>query len=490
LVPVSAPVAGAVELNRSETSRPIHVLAPGGRSPPIHTDPDDREREDVFLPVASTTRQAWLVWITAVVVYVASVFHRTTLGVAGLAAGARFGVGPAALSAFTVLQVLVYAAMQVPAGLLVDRYGPRRMLVLAALLLGLGEALFALVTSFPLGLLARVVVGLGDAVTWVGVARVVAAHFPARRYPFLVSVSMALGAAGNMVSTVPLTVLLAHLGWTATFLAVGVATTVYAGLAAARLRDAPVGVPAAHVDPVPLREVGSQLGRSWRTPGTRLGFWVHFATNAVPTTLGLVWGFPYLVQGQGRGAPLAASLLGLLVAGSVVGGPLVGAVTARYPERRMPIAVGFLGAVTVLWSGLLAWPGGHPPLALLVVVFAVLSQGSPTSAIGFSLARDYSPARQVGTSTGVVNVGGFVATVLAAGGVGVLLQATGGLPAQQAYRLALLGLAALLVLGTWRTVVWWRRARAAVFAAEARGEDVPVRLRPRRWDIASQPVAA
>jgi hypothetical protein len=149
----------------------------------------------------------------------------------------------------------------------------------------------------------------------------------------------------------------------------------------------------------------------------------------------------------------------------------------------MPIAVGFLAAATVLWTGVLAWPGGHPPFALLVVAFALLSQGSPTSAIGFSLARDYNPARQVGTSTGVVNVGGFVATTVAAAGVGVLLQAAGTMAPQQAFRMALLSLAVLLALGAWRTLVWWRRGRAVVFAAEARGEEVPVRLRPRRWDI-------
>jgi sugar phosphate permease len=435
------------------------------------------------LPEERTTRQAWLVWITAVLIYVAAVFHRSSIGVAGLAASERFGIGPAALSVLTVLQVLVYAVMQIPAGLLVDRFGPRRILLAATVLLGLGQVLFALATSYPLGLAARVVVGLGDAMTWVGVVRLVAAHFPPRRYAFLVSVSLALGAAGNIVSTVPLTVLLQHVGWTATFLAVGGATTVYAGLAAGRLRDVPPGATAAHVDPVPLREIGTQIGQSWRNAGTRLGFWVHFSTNAVPTTLGLVWGFPYLVQAQGLNSAVAASLLGLLVVGSVVGSPIVGAVTARRPECRMPIAVGFLAAATVLWTGVLAWPGGHPPFALLVVAFALLSQGSPTSAIGFSLARDYNPARQVGTSTGVVNVGGFVATTVAAAGVGVLLQAAGTMAPQQAFRMALLSLAVLLALGAWRTLVWWRRGRAVVFAAEARGEEVPVRLRPRRWDI-------
>ena len=131
------------------------------------------------------TRRALTIWAIAVLVYLAAVFHRTSLGVASIEASARFGLGPAALGTFTVLQVGVYALMQIPTGLLVDRYGPRRVLTVAALLMGLGQLLFAFATSYPLGLLARAVLGVGDAMTFVSVLRLVAAHFPARRYAAL-----------------------------------------------------------------------------------------------------------------------------------------------------------------------------------------------------------------------------------------------------------------------------------------------------------------
>jgi sugar phosphate permease len=109
--------------------------------------------------------------------------------------------------------------------------------------------------------------------------------------------------------------------------------------------------------------------------------------------------------------------------------------------------------------------------------FALLSLGGPVSMIGFALARDYNPIERVGTATGLVNVAGFVATTVTSLVVGVLLQWTGG-----NFRVSLLSVVVVLALGTWRMLVWWRRARAHVFAAEARGEDVPVRLTRRRWD--------
>jgi sugar phosphate permease len=434
------------------------------------------------LPVDRATKQAWLIWTTAVIIYIAALFHRTSLGVAGLEASARFGVGPAALGTFTVLQIGLYALMQIPTGLLVDRFGPRRVLTVAALLMGLGQVLFAIAESYPLGLASRAVLGIGDSMTWVSLLRLAAAHFPARRFPVIVSISAALGGAGNLVATVPLTLLLGSAGWTATFLVAGGATAAYALIGFWRLRDVPAGVVVPVLEPLPLRAVLRKVATSWRVPGTRLGFWTHFSTMSTPAVLGLLWGFPYLVEAQGMSRPAASSLLSLLVIGAITSGPVLGALISRKPELRMPIAGWFLVAALVVWTVLLAWPGGVVPAPIVLVAFLILSLGGPISGIAFALVRDYNPMHRVSTATGLVNVGGFAAVTGSALAIGVLLDVFDWLPPAQAYRIAFLALAAILVLGVWRTVVWWRRARTAVFEAEDRGEDVPVQLRRRRWD--------
>ena len=442
------------------------------------------------MPVDRATKHAWLIWTLAVSVYVAALFHRTSLGVAGLAAGDRFGVGPAALGTFTVLQIGLYAAMQIPTGLLVDRFGPRRVLTAAALLMGLGQVIFALAHSYPLGLAARAVLGIGDAMTWVSLLRLAAAHFPPRRFAVIVSLSAALGGAGNLAATVPLTLLLDNAGWTLTFLVAGGATAVYAGVVAWRVRDVPEGVSLPVVEAVPLRTVARRVVATWRVPATRLGFWTHFSTMTTPAVIGLLWGFPYLVEAQGMSRPAASSLLGLLVIGAITVGPVIGTVISRRPELRMPIVGGFLLVAVVSWTVLLTWPGGVVPVPVLVVAFLLLSIGGPISAIGFALARDYNPMYRVSTATGVVNVGGFAAVTVTALVIGVLLDLLEHVPSAQAYRLAFLPLVAVLLFGTWRTGVWWRRTRAEVFEAEARGEEVPVQLRRRRWDAAATPFIA
>lgn len=421
------------------------------------------------------TGRSWAIWLTGATVYLLAVFHRTSFGVAGLEALDRFGVGAAALGTFTVLQVGVYAAMQIPTGLLVDRFGPRAVLTSALLVLGLGQVLLAIAQSYPLGLLARGVLGLGDALTFVSVLRLVAAHFPGRKYALVTSFTTAMGYVGNLAATVPLTLLLAGPGWTPTFLTAGLVTAAFAVVVTLRVRDTPLGVAPVRTSAGGPRSVTAQVAEAWRVPGTRLGFWLHFSTMFAPNVLTLLWGLPFLVDGQGLPAKSAAALLTVFVFGSMIGGPIVGGLIGRHPALRMPLAVGYLAGASMVWAMLLSWPGSIP-VAVLVPSFAFLSLGGPASMIGFALARDYNPLQRVGTATGVVNVGGFVATTVTALAIGVLLQWTGE------FRIALLAVFGVLAFGASRMLIWWRRARAQLLDAQARGEQVPVQIRRRRWD--------
>ena len=90
--------------------------------------------------MSTTALRMWVVWSVALAAYTIGVMHRTSFGVAGLDAAQRFDAGPAALSGFVVLQLLVYAALQVPVGLLLDRFGGRALVVTGALTMAAGPA--------------------------------------------------------------------------------------------------------------------------------------------------------------------------------------------------------------------------------------------------------------------------------------------------------------------------------------------------------------
>jgi sugar phosphate permease len=372
------------------------------------------------------------VWSLGAAAYGVAVFQRASLGVAGLETAHHFGVGPALLSTFTMLQLLVYALMQVPVGLLVDRFGPRRLLTTGLLFMALGQCAFALTESVGAGVAARVLVGAGDAMAFVSVLRLVAAWFPARRSALMTQLTALAGITGNLVAAAPLGALLRNAGWTPTFLTAAALAAVVLVPVATLLRDHPAAATATVALPrVPVRE---QIAGAWARPGTRLGMWVHFGTQFSGTVFALLWGYPYLVEAQGRSAATASGFITLLVVVSLVVGQLMGAVLIRWPRARFGIALGVVLATMVSWAVILSWPG-RAPFALLVAHIVVLGTNMPGSMIGFEYARDANPTHRVGTASGLVNVGGFGAAVLATLAIGAGLDLVGkGDP--MAYRVA------------------------------------------------------
>ncbi len=435
--------------------------------------------------------KAWLVWAIGAGVYVLAVFHRSTLGVAGPLAAERLHLTAAQLSSFVMLQLAVYALMQVPTGILVDRFGPRRMLLAATLTMGTAQVLFSLVTAYVPALLARGLLGCGDAMTYIAVLRLVAGWFPARRYAVMTSFTGLAGSVGNIIATVPLTGLLHAYGWRTTFAVAGGISIAYGALLLRPATVAPFRAAeerAAH-GPVAGRRVWTEVKSAWRLPSGRLGFWVHFTCMAGPTTFATLWGFPYLTQGLGYTTATASALMLLLVLGGVVANLAVGQIVGRRPEVRTPMAVIVCCLAILAWLTLIVWPGGHPPFVVVLVVIVVFSISGPTSAVAFMLARDYNPRHRISTATGMVNIGGFCGAVIGIFLVGQildLLEPTTSVHSAEAFRFAFVALVVLTGIGLSRMLTWWLRTRAMVLLAAARGEEVPVQVNIHRWELVDE----
>ena len=369
--------------------------------------------------------RAWAVWAVGLAAYTTAVLHRTSLGVAGLDAQDRFHIGASTLASFAVLQLLVYAGLQVPVGLLLDRFGSLRLIVAGGLIMASGQALMAVATGVEGAVLARVLVGAGDAMTFISVLRLVPQWFPGRRVPVLTQLTGLVGQAGQVLSAVPLAAVLAGRGWTSAFLGTA-GLGVFVALAAfAALRDTPERRISSG-PPVTLRQVGADLRGAWRHPGTRLGLWSHFTTQFTGTVFALMWGFPFLIAGEGLPRRTASTLLTLFVLIGMAAGPLIGVLVQRHPLRRSWLVLGVVGANAAAWGLVLAWPG-RAPLPVLVVLICALGIGGPGSMIGFDYARTFNPPNRLGTATGVVNVGGFVASLVTIELIGLILDArTGG----------------------------------------------------------------
>lgn len=363
-------------------------------------------------------RRAWAIWAVALSAYVLAIFHRSSLGVAGLLAAERFDISASQLAAFTVLQLLVYAGLQIPVGVLLDRFGSRRMILAGLVLMTAGQLAFAFTDTFAAALATRAVIGAGDAMIFGSVLRLVAVWFLVRQAPMVAQLTGQLGQVGAILAATPLSVALHALGWTKAFAGFSVAGLVVIVAVALLVKDSPYREPGREA--TKLRALARSLRVIWAHPTTRLGMWSHFTSQFGATVFSLLWGFPFLVAGEGLSRGTASGLLMLMTAWIVVAGPVIGRLVARHPFRRSQIVLAVVAASALAWAVVLLWPG-QAPLWLLVVLVCVIATGGPASMVGFELARTLAPVQAIGRANGLVNIGGFTASLLTMWLIGVVL---------------------------------------------------------------------
>ena len=225
-------------------------------------------------------------------------------------------------------------------------------------------------------------------------------------------------------------------------------------------------------------DTGVGIRAAWAHPGTRLAFWSHFTTPFAGTAFVLLWGMPFLTAGEGLSKPQAAAILSTYVVVGMGLGPIMGDLSRRIPHLRSRALV--LPAIAVqatVWLIVIAWPA-PAPIALLYLLAFALAMGGPASMIAFDHARTHNPAHRLSTATGITNVGGFLAALIAIFAIGLALDLQGaGTPSTyrlDAFRLAFLTQVPLWVIG-WTFIVIERRKTRVLL-----GLDEPRRGRPAR----------
>ncbi|QHC70375.1 MFS transporter [Rathayibacter sp. VKM Ac-2801] len=370
-------------------------------------------------------RRAWFVFGAGAFAYLVAVLDRTTLGVAGVDAAERFGVAAAVLSSLAVVQLIVYAGMQIPVGILIDRFGPRTLILSGTALMMAGQIVVAIAPSIGVAIVGRILLGAGDAAIFTSVIRLTVTWFNGPIVPQLSQWIGNIGQVGQILSALPFAAILHTFGWEPAFLsAAGLGAVSFLGVLLL-VADVPPRTEPITVVPPTLRATIAQLGVSLRRPGTQLGFWSHFVTQSSGTVFTLLWGYPFLVYAIGLPPTVAAPTLTIVVIAGIVVGPVLGVLTARHPMRRSNLVLGIVSAMAVAWTVVLLWPG-VPPYWLVVLLLIVVGAGGPGSMIGFDFARTFNPSRSLGAANGVVNVGGFLASFTMMFAIGLILDALAG----------------------------------------------------------------
>lgn len=346
--------------------------------------------------------------IAGALAYLLTVTNRSSMGVASLLAAQKFDVAATSLSTLAVAQLVVYAIMQVPVGILLDRFGSKAMLVFGTAVMTGGQFLVAISTELGFAVVGRMFVGLGDAFIFISVIRLVNGWFVGPRATRVQQLVTNTGQLGQAVSAIPFAAMLGAYGWNTSFTILAGASFAVVFISAVFIINDREPRSAEHESPS-LRIVFGQLIENVKHPGVRMAFWTHFVLQSAPSVFSLLWGYPFLVGGQGIQPQIASLLLSSFVIIGFIVGPLISLFCARYPQRRSFLILSTVLALAIVWTMVIFIPG-KAPIWLVALLCLVLATSGPMSMIAMDYTRSFIDKSRLGTATGFVNIGGFVAT--------------------------------------------------------------------------------
>ncbi len=302
-------------------------------------------------------------------------------------------VGGAVIGNLSAVYFFGYAGMQVPVGMLIDRFGPRRLMTLAALGCVAGCIIFALSPGISGVATGRFVVGAAAAFSLVGAMAVAGLWFPAQRFALLSGLAMMMGMLGGVFGQAPFRLVVEALDWRGAVLALAVGGLAIAAAAWATVRDRPRAATA-------RAPVFSGLGQVARNRQTWLIAIAGLGTTGPLLGFSGLWGVPYFVTTLGIDRTAAASITSMMFLGWAVGAPLIGWASDHFGRRRAPLMLGLI-VCTATMSAILYFPGLSIP-TLMALCF-LCGFGGASQITGFAAARENNPPGLSATAIGLVN---------------------------------------------------------------------------------------
>ena len=382
---------------------------------------------------------------TLISIYIVSQFLRNSIGVIAPDLAAEVGLSAAEIGLLSSTFFFVFAAVQIPVGVALDRFGPRLCLVVGAAITVAGTMVFASATSPGTLGLGRALLGLGTAGSLVASLAVYAQRFPPERFAALTGLQVGIGTVGTLLATAPLAVSAATIGWRASFLVVAAFTSIVALMIAFVLRDDV----RRHSRHETLRESLSGVLAVMRTPSVGRIFVMNLSVYSTFTLIVGLWGGPYLTHIYGYGLEERGNILLVAVLAQIAGSMLWGAMDRVVGNHKLPVLLGAGTSAAAL--GYLALVGTLDPLPL-VLWFAAFGLVSAFAPLLMAHGKALLPLHQVGRGLTVLNMGfmggAFLAQAVSGFVIGLFPAAPDGAYELAAYRVVFALQALFIVLAS------------------------------------------
>ncbi|OGT48613.1 MAG: hypothetical protein A3E82_04775 [Gammaproteobacteria bacterium RIFCSPHIGHO2_12_FULL_38_11] len=345
-------------------------------------------------------RIAWSIWIVAAIFVLFQFFLQLSSGeiIAGLMksfALTEFGGGLLASSYY-----YIYVLLQIPAGMLMDRYGPRLILSLGAMLVCLGCLVFHGAKIVPFALLGRILMGTGSAFAFVGCLNVISIWFPRRRFALMAAIVETAGMVGAIVGNYWLAGYIERAGWrSALFIA-----AVFAGILSLFLfilvRNTPRRKKPS-VIVVAKKYLIAGLKQLIRNPFIWINGIYSGIMFSIVTVFIALWAIPFFELSHHIDLVLATLVTSALYMGVAIGGPILGWLDGRTLWRRNIMIINAFCASLFLF---LAIYSVHESLLTIALFLFLAGICASSYVLTFATANDIATPSNRATSIGFTNM--------------------------------------------------------------------------------------
>lgn len=381
------------------------------------------------------SRFRWVVFASVLVTYLFMASQRTAPGLITDQVMSEFNVTASTIGLLTSIQFFVYTGLQIPMGILADRYGPNFFLIIGAILTGLGTIIYSLGTHEFVLFLARILTGTGDATIWVNMVLILGQWFKVKEFVRLIGFAGMTGSLGFLLATVPFTAWIGFLGWRTAFFSVGVLLCLCGILLYFVLIKKPkqtfLNKQRAAKPDIQYENTWELIRRIFSNRQAWSLFLCHF--GIVGAFVGFIgsWAVPYGMNVYGMTRSNVSQLIMIGMVGALVGAPLTSWLSSRLETIKKPYVVVHI-IILMCWATFLFYKG-IPPFFLLILLFFIIGFGYGASALTFAIVRQSFPMIDSGVVSGFANTGGFLSAVLLPSIFGMILDHFQNVPNHNGY---------------------------------------------------------
>jgi sugar phosphate permease len=312
----------------------------------------------------------------------------------------HFALSATGFGLLSSMYYYAYVPMQLPVGMLMDRFGPRRLLSFACMICALGCLIFASTKIFGVAIVARILMGIGSAFAYVGVLKIATIWFPEDRLAMIAGLTSALGTVGAMIGDNVMTHIILLSGWQQTTIWTAMIGAVLTVIIWFSIHD--------HKRDNESGGTISSFNENFKDLFIILKnkqIWINGAFGCLiylPTTVfAELWGIPYLENARGLSATDASFANSLVFLGFAIGAPIMGMISDKIHNRTLPMSIGAIAAA--IFISIIIYIPALPQNLLYFCIFA-LGLSYSCQAIVFAVGRELSPNEAAGTAFAVTNM--------------------------------------------------------------------------------------